>query len=52
MKKVEVYELKDPADKKLYETLLNDPTVEIIKDVFAYDRNGVPKITVWFEKIE
>ena len=51
MKKVEVFELEDPADCGKYETLLNDPSVIIYKEEFAYIKmSGSPKVTVWYER--
>ena len=51
MKKVEVFELEDPADCSKYEALLNDPLVIIIKEEFAYIKMaGAPKLTVWYDK--
>jgi hypothetical protein len=52
MKKIDVFELSDPADKKRYEELLNDVTAEIYGKEFAYMKDGTPKITVWYEKID
>lgn len=51
MRKLAVFELEDSADCYRYESLLNDPTVTIIKEEFAYIKmSGAPKITVWYEK--
>jgi hypothetical protein len=49
MKKIAVFELTDPSDKKKYEELLNDPLVTIYDREFAYDRNGVPKLVIWYD---
>lgn len=45
-KSVEKFILDKPEEKMLYETLLNDPDVYIIKDQFAYDKTGRAIITV------
>jgi hypothetical protein len=51
MRKVEVFELEDSVECAKYEALLNDPTVIIIKEEFAYIKmSGAPKLTVWYDK--
>ena len=51
MKQVKVFELEDTVDCANYELLLNDPTVVIIKEEFAYIKmSGTPKVTVWYDK--
>jgi hypothetical protein len=47
---VEVLELNDLNDKMRYEELLNDESVIIDKEQFAYMKDGTPKITVWYFK--
>jgi hypothetical protein len=50
MRKVEVFELSDPKDKKRYEELLNDSTVEVYDKEFGYMKDGTPKIVIWYEQ--
>ena len=47
-KKVDVFDLKDSAEKKKYENLLNNPDVEIYREEFSYVKTGDPKITCFY----
>jgi len=49
MRHVETFLLSDVEQKIKYELLLNDPDIEIVKEVFAYTNKGEPKITIWYD---
>jgi hypothetical protein len=49
VKKVEVLNLSDAGDKCIYEALLNNANVTIIKEEFTYDKMSKALITVWYE---
>ena len=44
--KVEKFCLEEEYDKTEYEKILNDPSCEVIRDEFTYDRAGRPIITI------
>jgi hypothetical protein len=48
VKKVDVFDLKLDKEKKQYEDLLNNPSVNIVREEFSYVRTGNPAITVWY----
>ena len=47
-KKVEVaiFHLNELFEKTKYEEILNDPSCEVFRDVFTYDRAGRPIVTI------
>lgn len=49
-KQVEVFDLSSIGDKDAYEHILN--TYVVIKEEFAYLRDGTAKVTVWYVKDE
>ncbi len=51
-KKIEVFDLNLSTDIDRYQYLLNDPSINIYKEAFAYTGKGEPKITVWYEEDE
>lgn len=53
-KKIQVYNLARPNDKKAYEALLNDPNVHHInkEDISPSRTTGYPIVTVWYEVID
>lgn len=44
--KVETFNLNDIGDKMIYENILN--SYEKINEVFAYMKDGTPKVTIWY----
>jgi len=44
--KVAKFCLEDENDKQLYEKVLNDPSCDVIRDEFTYDKAGRPLITI------
>lgn len=46
--KVEVFELSNLSEKTTYEKLLNKDSVTVIKEQFAYLKDGTPVITIWY----
>ncbi|HNW88088.1 MAG TPA: hypothetical protein PKN48_00365 [Bacteroidales bacterium] len=53
IRKVEMFRLDDDNEKLLYEKLLNDPDVTIIKEEFVYGgrEHSIPITTIWYEKL-
>ncbi len=51
-KLVETFNLKDEADRELYQSILNDPLSHVMRDEFTYDKTGTPLITVWYLKAD
>jgi hypothetical protein len=45
-KKVEVFDLSNMNDKMAYEKIIN--TYLVIREEFAYMRDGSAKVTVWY----
>jgi len=49
---VETFNLTEQSELMRYEAILNDPTCDIYRDNFTYDRAGRPIITIWYVKDE
>ncbi len=47
-KKVEVFLLSSESDRTVYEDLLNNDKILILREEFVYNKNGNPVITVWY----
>lgn len=47
---VKAFELTEGEDKILYESLINDPGVTVIKEEFTYAgrEHNIPIVTVWY----
>ena len=48
-KKVEVFNLEDSGALEMYEDILNNPKITVIRDAHTYDKLGKSKITVWYQ---
>jgi cytoplasmic iron level regulating protein YaaA (DUF328/UPF0246 family) len=46
--KIEKFCLDSVSDTAVYEDLLNNKKVNIIRDEFMYDKNGKAHVTVWY----
>lgn len=53
-KRVRKFDIDDEKDRTLYERLMNDPNVTILKELSSYDKTRENKmlITVWWEESE
>jgi hypothetical protein len=54
VRKIETFYLGQSGDKCLYENLLNDPKITVIKEEFIYAgrEKDNPVITIWYEESE